>query len=228
MSQAVIAIRQDIGRGPDELSADVFSAALEQLGQQDEILLRINSNGGAIFEASAIVTAMLASPARWTALIEGVAASAAGVIAIAADRLLVHEHSFLMVHSAQSGSWGNRFDKQKEIEILRSIDEMIAGIFARRAGGDVQDWLNSMREESWFSGRELVDLGLASMISDERPALSATATARLQQKVRAREYCTDEFVNRLVARRKSVTPISFPTDPASRLDRIAELERDQC
>lgn len=151
------------------------------------VLLRINSPGGSVFGAQAMVAAMRAHPAPITARVDSLAASAASVIAAEAATLEMVQGSMLMVHRAWGVAIGNEQDMRETADLLAKIDGSIADTYARRSGKDRAEWLGIMAAETWFDAGEAVSAGLADRLIDEnlqRPAarwdLSAYAAAPWQ------------------------------------------------
>lgn len=126
-----------------------------------DIHLHINSPGGEVFEAIAIKNILANHPAKVTAIVDGLAASAASFIAVAADELIMADNSELMIHDAWGCGCGNAEDFREFAELLDHISDNIAGIYAKKAGGDVADWRAIMIEERWYSDVEAVEAGLA-------------------------------------------------------------------
>lgn len=164
------------------ISPDQFIKALSQT--TGPVTLRINSPGGSVFGAQAMVAAMRAHPAPITARVDSLAASAASVIATEAATLEIVQGGMLMVHKAWGMAVGNEADMRDTADLLSKIDRQIAATYARRAAGDVDDWLATMAAETWFDAAEAVAAGLADRVIDEnlqRPAarwdLSAYAAA---------------------------------------------------
>lgn len=134
------------------------------------LTVRINSPGGDAYEGLAIMNALRAHEAEVTAIVEGLAASAASFIAIGgSDRLVLRPQAELMIHDAMSFVGGNSTEMQKAIVDLDRISDNIASIYADRAGGEPSDWRDRMRAETWFSAQEAVDAGLADAVEDGRP-----------------------------------------------------------
>ena len=164
------------------ISPDQFIKALSQT--TGPVTLRINSPGGSVFGAQAMVSAMRAHPAPITARVDSLAASAASVIATEAATLEIVQGGMLMVHKAWGMAVGNEADMRDTADLLSKIDRQIAATYARRAEGDVEEWLATMAAETWFDAAEAVAAGLADRVIDEnlqRPAarwdLSAYAAA---------------------------------------------------
>lgn len=131
------------------------------------ITLRINSPGGECDDGIAIFNAIRRHPANVTAFIDGIAASAASFIALAADRVVMMPHSKLMIHDAQGFVLGPADDMRQMADVLDLYSDDIAAIYASKAGGTTADWRARMKAETWMSDREAVELGLADAIDGE-------------------------------------------------------------
>lgn len=135
-----------------------------------DFTLRVNSPGGDVYEGLAIMNALRAHQGTVTAVVEGLAASAASFIAVGgADRVVMRPTAELMIHEAMSFVGGNAEDMTKAIADLDRISANLAGIYADKAGGDASEWRDRMRAESWFSADESVAAGLADVVEDGRP-----------------------------------------------------------
>ena len=146
------------------ISPDQFIKALSQT--TGPVTLRINSPGGSVFGAQAMVSAMRAHPAPITARVDSLAASAASVIATEAATLEIVQGGMLMVHKAWGMAVGNEADMRDTADLLAKIDGQIAATYARRAEGDVDEWLATMAAETWFDAAEAVAAGLADRVID--------------------------------------------------------------
>jgi ATP-dependent Clp protease, protease subunit len=147
------------------------------------VTLRINSPGGSVFGAQAMVAAMRDHAYPVTARIDSLAASAASVIAAECAECEMVPGSMMMIHKAWGLAVGNSEDMLATAELLEKIDGQIAAAYARRAGDD-KDWAAMMAAETWFTAEEALGVGLVSRVADEnkqRPAncwdLSAFAKA---------------------------------------------------
>ena len=125
------------------------------------VALHINSPGGDVFDAVAIYNAIRTHPADVTAYVDSLAASAASFIALAADKVVMAKHSQMMIHDAWGMAVGNADDMRKMSDFLAKQTDIIAAIYAERAGKDVAHWRGLMAEETWFSDEEAVAAGLA-------------------------------------------------------------------
>lgn len=152
------------------VSAGEFAAALAELGDQvSEIHLHVNSPGGEVYEAIAIKNLLANHSARVVAHVDGIAASAASFVAVAADELVMGENSELMIHDAMLGAFGNAADHRGWADDLDRVSDNIASIYAKKSGTDAADWRAVMIEEKWFSAQEAVDAGLADSVAGAEP-----------------------------------------------------------
>jgi ATP-dependent Clp protease protease subunit len=135
--------------------------------------LRINSPGGDVFAAQAIVAAIRDTGARVIAHIDGYAASAATVIATAADEIEMSDGSMYMIHCAWSVAFGNATDMRESADLLDKVDGVIAGQYAKRSGQTADEMKALMDAETWFTAQEAVDAGLVDRIALDAPKAKA-------------------------------------------------------
>jgi ATP-dependent Clp protease protease subunit len=110
-------------------------AALRQIGNQD-VEVHLNSPGGDMFEGIAIYNRLQEHPAKVTVKVMGLAASAASIIAMAGDDILIGPASFLMIHNCWVVAVGNRHDMADTAKWLEPFDLAMAGVYAERSGQD--------------------------------------------------------------------------------------------
>lgn len=148
----------------DSVDAKNFSDEIAGL-EVDELYVRINSPGGDIFDGITIMNALKRHTAKVTAFVDGLAASAASIIAVGgADEVVMCEGSQLMIHDAWSWGAGNASDLQRLVDRLDKSSDDMAKIYAKKAGTSVVEWREAMKEETWFTSDEAVALGLADRV----------------------------------------------------------------
>lgn len=130
------------------------------------IRLRINSPGGDVFDGIAIYQALLSHPATVDVQIDGLAASAASYVAQAGDTVSIGASAMMMIHDAWGFAVGDARDMRSLADLLDKISTAIADVYATRAGGSVDAWRTAMLAETWYTGREAVDAGLADTVLD--------------------------------------------------------------
>jgi ATP-dependent Clp protease protease subunit len=148
------------------ISPRQFIAALAET--TGPVTLRLNSPGGSVFGAQAMVAAMRAHSAPITAQIDSLAASAASVIAAECAECVMAPGSMLMIHKAWGMAVGNADDMAQTADLLSRIDGQIAATYARRAGDDdAEKYMRMMAAETWFDAEEAVTAGLADRVTEE-------------------------------------------------------------
>ena len=143
--------------------------------QVDRIDVHLNSPGGDAWDGIAIYNTLRDHPAAIHVTVDGVAASAASVIAMAGDTVRMNRGAQLMIHDAWGLVVGNAADMADAAAMFDKLSDALAGIYAARAGGTVESWRTAMAAESWYSAQEALDAGLADELvdDDEKPAASA-------------------------------------------------------
>jgi ATP-dependent protease ClpP protease subunit len=140
------------------------------------VALRINSPGGDVFGARAIVQAMREYPGEITAHVDGYAASAASLIAVGAGRLVMAEGSFLMIHKAWTLAMGNADEMLATAELLEKVDGTLADTYAAKGKGDAAHYAALMTAETWFTPAEALAEGLADDVVQAPAKAAATSS----------------------------------------------------
>lgn len=128
------------------------------------VYMYINSPGGDVFEARAMSGVIARHPGPVTAIIEGVAASAATYLAMAAGSVQMGDGSLLMVHNSWTFSMGDKNDLLETAALLEKIDGTIAADYARKTGATPEQVTAWMDAETWFTAQEAADAGFVDSI----------------------------------------------------------------
>ena len=165
-----------------------IDAALRKVGQDNAVEVHINSPGGDVFEGIAIFNRLREHGGKITVKVMGLAASAASIIAMAGDEILIGASSFLMIHDCWVVAMGNRHDMAETASFLEPFDAALAEVYAKRSGQSVADCAAWMDAEKWINGSEAIRLGFAdgllpadTMTEDEEVSDRARATNALRQ-----------------------------------------------
>lgn len=149
------------------VSAKEFNAALTEIGDVSQINLHVNSPGGECYEGIAILNGLRRHPANVTAIVDGIAASAASFIACGADEVVMARNSEMMIHDAWGIALGPAADMHAAGDRLDKISNNIASVYATKAGGTDQTWREYMLAETWYSADEAVAAGLADRVEGD-------------------------------------------------------------
>lgn len=133
--------------------------------ESDVIDLHINSPGGFVYDAVSMFEALKAHPATVAVHVDGLAASAASFLAQAGDTVEIAGAGRMMIHDAQGIGIGGPADMREYADLLDSVSDDIAGIYAGRAGGKPATWRTAMTATTWYSATDAVDAGLADRVS---------------------------------------------------------------
>lgn len=137
-----------------------------------DITLWINSPGGDCVAAAQIYNMLTAYNGKVTVKIDGIAASAASVIAMAGDTVLVSPVSMLMIHNPATIAFGDHAEMQKAIDMLSEVKESIINAYVLKTGLSRARLSHLMDAETWMDANKAVELGFADGII-ARAALAA-------------------------------------------------------
>ena len=146
----------------DEVTPKAFREELNA-GTED-ITVRINSPGGNVFAAAEIYTMLRDYPGAVTVKIDAIAASAASVIAMAGNKVLMSPVAMLMIHDPSTIAMGNTKDMEKAIATLNEVKESIINAYAAKSGLSHNRISKLMENETWMNAKKAVELGFADEI----------------------------------------------------------------
>ncbi|MBP9989608.1 MAG: Clp protease ClpP [Ruminococcus sp.] len=172
---------------PSETSAKTISQLLEENPNVAEIELHINSNGGDVEEAVAIYSLLKRHKAKTTAYIDGFAASAASVIPMACDKIIMSTVSLMFIHRAWMWACGNPEQLRKAAHDLEVIDAQSNKAYKEKAGEKIsQAELDELLDgETWLSAEECLKIGLCDEIEnkvEEKKTIAQQMFNNFQQK----------------------------------------------
>ncbi|MEZ3437601.1 MAG: Clp protease ClpP [Oscillospiraceae bacterium] len=150
----------------DEVTPKQFDSDLSALGDVDEIVVRINSGGGDVFAANAIYTRLKDHKAHITVKVDGWAASAATIIAMAGDTIQIPANGVFMIHNPKMGVRGYYGAEEfvKLSEELAVIKQSIINGYCLKTGKDEAEISALMDKETWLDGKQAVDSGFCDEI----------------------------------------------------------------
>lgn len=146
----------------DKITPKQFKSEL--MSSSGDITLWINSPGGDVFAASQIYNMLMDYKGDVTVKIDGLAASAASVIAMAGTRVLMSPVSEIMVHNPMTVAIGNAEEMSKAIDMLSEIKESIINAYELKTNLPRDEISKMMDSETWINARKAVELGFADEI----------------------------------------------------------------
>jgi ATP-dependent Clp protease, protease subunit len=199
----------------DDITPQQFKRELD--ASVGDISVWINSPGGDVFASSQIYNMIRAYPGKVTVKIDGLAASAGSVIAMAGDEVVISPVGLLMVHNPATMIFGEEADLQIGIQMLNEVKESIVNAYERKTGLDRKQISKMMDAETWMNAKKAVELGFADRIlfEDKIPELT---DAFMFDKVTV----TNSFINKLPKIKKQDLVIETGT-PYSQLIKRLDL-----
>jgi ATP-dependent protease ClpP protease subunit len=149
------------------ITAKSVKQQIDSAGIYSSILLRINSPGGDAFEGVAIGNLLKATGRQVNVVIDGIAASAASIIAMCGNTITMAPNSMMMIHKAWTFALGNADDLRKMSGTLDKIDGAIALTYVDRTGKTVDEITAMMTEETWMSAADCLRDGFCTAISND-------------------------------------------------------------
>ncbi len=165
---AEILIYDDIGDGwPGGISAKSFADEVKKLGKMQDINVRINSYGGAVFDGIAIYNTLKKNSARITVDIDGIAASIASIVAMAGDEVRIASNGFMMIHDPWVVAAGTAQELRDQADIMDKVRDVLLDTYMFHASASRETISDMMEQESWLTAEETVEAGLADSMSEE-------------------------------------------------------------
>lgn len=168
-----------------DTSADHIRKEIEAFGDVRTVELHINSMGGSVFEANAIVNYLRRLKADTIAYVDAFACSAASAIACACDMVVMPRNSVMMIHNPWTVAIGNAKELRKAADDLDVLSEAFATVYLDKADGklDEKRLTKLLDEETYLTAEQAYDLGLCDEIEQfdavmQEPDTAAKAAAK--------------------------------------------------
>ena len=187
------------------ISAKGLINKIKTLGNIENITLRINSIGGDVFQAQAMYSYLKSHPANITVKVDGLAASAASVIAMAGKTVEISPTGYLMIHNPSMMAWGDSAEMQRAKNMLDEVKEGIINAYEVRTGLSRQQLSDMMDAETWLSAKKAVELGFADKIMFEDEGKDAVSLSF------SRVSVTNSLLSRIKGTPERDTRIILPT-----------------
>lgn len=197
-----------------EVSAMAVANALQEASGVD-LDIKINSPGGSIFEAKTISALLQGYTGQITTTIVGIAASAASWATFAASKSVrAYKGAFLMIHNAHGAAYGDKVQMRKTADLLDKLDASMAQSYADATGRPVEEFLDAMSVETFYTAEEALAVGLVSEIVDaDAEPLNSRALKLLDGAPKnVLDKLTPSNINtQAEARRRAVELLALPT-----------------
>ena len=200
----------------DDVTPQLFKEELN--AGNGDITVWINSPGGDCVAAAQIYNMLSNYAGKVTVKIDGIAASAASVIAMAGDTVLVSPVSMMMIHNPATIAWGDSAEMQKAIAMLDEVKESIINAYEIKTGLDRKKLSKLMDAETWMDANSAVEYGFADEIMRRKTAEDmAVPTVSMMY---SPAQVTNSLKEKIAKKCKIEKPKTKAEDLFSRLDLI--------
>ena len=200
----------------DDITPQLFREELN--AGSGDITVWINSPGGDCVAAAQIYNMLMDYRGSVTVKIDGIAASAASVIAMAGTRVLVSPVSMLMIHNPATMAMGDAAEMQKAIAMLDEVKESIINAYEIKTGMSRTKLSHLMDAETWMDAHTAVDLGFADEIMT-RPEVTGAENHVTGPMLFSRAAVTNHLMDKLAAKCRIEKK---PTQPERSVDDLME------
>lgn len=146
----------------DEITPALFRDELNKV--KGALTVWLNSCGGDCIAASQIYTMLRSHKGKVTVKIDGIAASAASVVAMAGDETLIAPTAMMMIHDPSTSAMGNKADMEKAIELLEEVKESIINAYETKSHLSRNKIAKLMSDETWLNAKKAHEMGFVDGI----------------------------------------------------------------
>lgn len=209
----------------DTISAKAVKDSLDNV--KEDIVIRLNSGGGDVFEGIEIYNYLKSLSNHITIEVTALAASAASLVAMAGDKIIIRTGANMMVHEASTMAFGNKSDIQKTLNALTAIDTSIVDIYQDRTGLDRDEIVNLITNETWLTADEAINKGFADekssrkSVEKQKEGVSNLKDSKYIARLKEQQKIINAMIDE--AEKEEETPYE-PSSDDSNEQRIADLE----
>ena len=190
----------------DDITPRMFKDELN--AGSGDVTVWINSPGGDCIAASQIYTMLMDYKGNVTVKIDGIAASAASVIAMAGTKVLMAPTALMMIHNPMTGAFGDHEDMLKAIEMLNEVKESIINAYEIRTNLSRAKLSHLMSSETWMNAKKAIELGFADeILTDDKTVADVPPFAFSSKAVEA------TLINKITAKAKPAVKAEPKAEP---------------
>lgn len=194
----------------DDITPAMFREEL--FAGRGPITIWINSPGGDCIAASQIYTMLMDYKGDVTVKVDGIAASAASVVAMAGTKVLMAPTALMMIHNPATMAFGDHVDMEKAIDMLSEVKESIINAYEIRTGLSHTQLSHMMDDTTWMNARKAIELGFADGILSDAKCESAADTEGYEFSASAVERSLINKISGKASRKTETKPFGRPVD----------------
>lgn len=175
-----------------------FQDFRRELANCGPVTVYINSPGGDVFAGAAMYSALTEHPHKVTVKIMGIAASAASVVAMAGDEVLISPVGYMMVHDPWSFIAGNARELEHEAQVLREIGEGIVNAYVKKTGKSAEEIKKLLAAETYMNAQSAIENGFCDgLFQPEQDSAAYAQASAPAAAMRGRDYTPAAYMARL-------------------------------
>lgn len=159
----------------DEATPKQFKQDLDALGDISELRVYINSPGGDVFAGQTIYSILKRCQAQVSVYVDGLAASAASLVAMAGDRIIMPRNAMMMIHNPWTFVAGDANDLLEVVDALDKIREAMIAVYEEQTGMEKDRIVQMLDAETWMTAEEAVEMGFADEIEEAKHVAASIA-----------------------------------------------------
>ena len=200
----------------DDVTPQMFKDEL--FANDGDVIIYLNSPGGDCIAASQIYTMLMDYHGNVTVKIDGIAASAASVIAMAGTEVVMAPTSLMMIHTPMTAAFGSREEMEKAIEMLEEVKESIINAYEIKTGLSRARISHLMDSETWMNAKRAIELGFADTMMNEEKVTAEIPAFEFSD--RAVEMA---LVNKITAKNRQEKPVQHGRSVDELMERLSLL-----
>lgn len=182
---ATLRIDNEIGESwfSEGVTIQDFAKTLNEVSDK-QLDIIVTSPGGDVAHGLAIYDLIRSRSGVTNVRFEGMAASAATVLAMSATKVSMSDAALILIHRASAGEYGNVDDMQDVIDILNAVDSRLANIYSQKTGRTPDECLALMKEDKWLTAQEAFEFGLIDEIYKGKLITNAVKFKEMEKKLK--------------------------------------------
>ncbi len=209
------------------VSSKEFADQLKQI-DTDEINVRINSYGGEVFTASAIYSMLKRHKATVNVFVDGIAASAASVIAMAGDNVTMPENAMLMIHNPLTWTQGNANELRETADLLDKVRDTLVATYRNKTGLDDAKIIELLDDETYLTAQEAQEYGFIDEIENQTQIAASLTREKMVvngMNLDPAKFANmpEKWLNKPSANKEPQKPVSKPAGSASNKPKEIEI-----
>lgn len=199
----------------DDITPKMFKDALYGTGKGGPVTVRMNSGGGEVFAASVIKSLLVEYPGRVTVRIDGLAASAATIVALGGDVVKMQDSAYFMIHDPSIMAWGTIETIKQALDLLKTIKDGIIEGYTNRTKLAGEKLARMMTDETWMTAKQALEFGFIDeiIVNKDKEAMNVPGAGSILNALRNYQHVPPDLIASYQAgEAEADAPVSAPAE----------------